>query len=183
MRGPLTEAGREGRAALALPAAVLLLCLAPVALGQGGRGGLARLIATSQEAQALLQQGSTGERTQRVQQEVVEQLDALIAALRPEHVIAVPVTGEEGEAELQQPGSSTAAPVRPAEESTLPAGRWGYGRLRERPQVEEAWLPELPATERKKIADAFATGRLPPRYRELLRQYNKRLAEDGPAEE
>ena len=44
--------------------------------------------------------------------------------------------------------------------------------------ADDAWLPELPAAEKQAVKDAVEAGRMPPRYRRLLRDYSKRLAEE-----
>lgn len=181
MRRRLTSLAAVRRTFLRLPVAALLLCFVPVLCARADEGPLGSLISTSREAEGLLRQGVTDERVQRVQQGVVDQLDALIAASRSDKTLAAGGTGKEQEPEMVKPGASTGPPQKPAEESILPPGEWRYGRMREPAEAGDTWMPELPAAERKKIADAFETGRLPRRYRELLRQYNKRLAEGGRA--
>lgn len=183
MRSSLVEHDGRVPGPLAFWVLVLLSCSLAAGWAATARRPLDRLSAPMQEAEDLLRKGVTGQETQRVQQEIVNRLDALIAAGQRSRGFAVSVPGKEAEPKQLAPGGRTGAPDKPADESILSAGRWGYGLLREPAELEDAWMPELPSTERKVVADTFRTGRLPPRYRELLRQYNKRLAEAGRSEE
>ncbi|MHC4481708.1 MAG: hypothetical protein ACYS1C_12175, partial [Planctomycetota bacterium] len=164
------------RLAIALTGAlVLAACMSAGAAGAAGRPE--SLPQASDRAAELLRSGVTGEPTQRLQQQILDELDRLIAEarLKPAPPAGGPGTG--GKAKMEQPGAGAGKPRKPAEESVLPTGEWQRGRLREAVEPDRAWLPELPAAERKRIADAFSSGRLPRRYRDLLRHYNRRLAE------
>ncbi len=141
------------------------------------RGPLEALRGRGAEAQRRLAQMQTGAATRDIQQQVVDGLGAMIAARRPGTVPPGEMPSRPGAAEMQQPGGGTAVPERPAEAAMLPLGEWHEGRLRAGPPAEGDWLPGLPPADREKVADSFATGRLPARYGELLRQYNRRLAE------
>jgi hypothetical protein len=125
----------------------------------------------------LLRQGVTGEQTSRVQQDIIERLDGLIASLEtaPGAGETAPVAQEQPGG--QQPSGTIGRPGRPAEESVLSAPAPGRGPIQPTGPQGGEWLPQLPPTEQKRVADTFTTGRLPPRYRELLRQYSKRLTE------
>ena len=152
------------------------------ALAQEPASPLDRLRSESKQAAALIRQGDTGARTQKVQQGIVDGLDGLIKALSSEAGAGVPIPGRQSvPTKLQQPGATTGAAQKPAQESFLPSGEWRNGLLRQPGAVTEAWMPQLPPNEQKAIAATFQTGRLPPRYEELLREYNKRLAEEGSA--
>lgn len=138
----------------------------------------ASMNAMSREAEALLRMGISGEQTQRLQRGIVGRLDALIALAQAQPAASRTAPGKGRQMPIERPGAATGAPQKPARESILPMVEWQYGRTRDVAEPGEAWLPELPAAELKKITDAFSTGRLPLRYRELLRLYNKRLAEE-----
>jgi len=161
----------------------LSVCLAgPSALAQAPASPLDGLRSQSEQAEALIRQGDTGAKTQQVQQGIVDGLDTLIAALATGEGVSVPIPGKQSvPAKLQQPGATTGPAHKPAPESILPSGEWRYGLLRQPGGGTEAWMPQLPPNEQKAISDAFQTGRLPLRYEELLRDYNKRLAEEGSA--
>lgn len=159
-------------------AALLSLAVASAASEPAARS-LDALRSAGEQAQALLQQGVTGERTQALQQEIVDGLDALIAAYRTQGGAVVPLPPKEGQPKVLQQSATTGVPQKPARESVLPVGEWQAGRTRPPEALAEAWTPKLPEAERKKIEDAFRTGRLPRRYEDLLREYNKRLAEEG----
>ncbi len=126
-------------------------------------------------AQGLLARGETGEPVQSVQRDVVSRLDALIAAAEAQQKQAQAASAKHA----QQPGTQSGqqTPTRAAEQSTPRPGDWRQGRLPEAARLPGAWAAGLPPTEQKKIADTFRTGRLPARYEQMLREYNKRLAE------
>ncbi len=158
-------------AALAVPSPLSSAAEAPAT-------PLDRLRSASAEAQRLIEQGDTGARTQQVQQGIVDELDALIKAMSAQEGMSVPLPGKKpAAAQPRLPSGATGPPRKPAAESVLPLGEWTYGRLAQPGQPGEAWLPQLPPAQQKAIADTFRAGRLPPRYEELLREYNKRLAQ------
>ncbi|KPK57576.1 MAG: hypothetical protein AMK73_10010 [Planctomycetes bacterium SM23_32] len=163
---------------MAIGAAVALL-MAVGAVPPAGGSLLEPLRLRSRAAEQMLRRGVTEDQVQAVQQEVLDGLDELIASLETEGGAASSMPARPGEAAPSQTGGSTSPPRQPAEESAPSAGRWAPGRLREAEPVDETWLPQLPPAERQKVADTFATGRLPARYRDLLRQYSRRLAEEG----
>ncbi|MFO8006673.1 MAG: hypothetical protein R6V05_02960 [Candidatus Brocadiia bacterium] len=150
--------------------------LGEVAGGLPGTEPVQRLMADSAR---MLRRQELGETLQGTQQRIIGRLDALIAAAR--QAAASRAGAQEGPAPAMQTGRQTGIPDRPAEESRLPAGRWeGTAPSLTGPPVG-GWLPELPEAERRRIEDAFETGRLPARYREHLRQYNRRLAGEDAA--
>jgi len=170
-------------------AALAALWAGAVLMAVSGSGDpLAEPSRCAARAEELLRSGVTDERVQRVQKQLIRGLDALIASASR--------TSQAGKSSaLKKPGDPlkplaaglTGRPLKPAEESVLPGGTWRYGPLAAPPELPGGWLPQLPPEQRRKIADAFRTGRLPSRYIELLREYNLRLAEgrgtgaDGPS--
>jgi len=161
---------------MALAAALGLLGALPGIVGAAG--ALEQVASLSRQAEGLLREGKTGREARAVQQEVLDRLDEAIAALQPKVGLPPPMPTRLGETGMEAPGGATARPLRPAEESAASGGQWQYGRLRQAPAPDEAWLPGLPPAERKAIQDAFDAGRLPRHYQALLREYNKRLAEE-----
>jgi hypothetical protein len=141
--------------------------------------GLAPVEGTSAQAQDMLKSALTGARAQDAQRRVVDGLDALIAAVGQQAVVASTASGEPAEAQSVRSGASSAVPIRPAEESMASPFGPPPGPIASGGPAAAAWLPGLPEAERKKVSDAFATGRLPARYRDLLREYNRRLAAGG----
>ena len=147
---------------------------------QGDLVGVARSLelddvaAGMEKAQGLLKDGETGEPVRSVQAGVVAQLDALIASYEEQSQRSAP--GQPQQAAKPSPKGGAETPTRAAQESAVPPGDWRHGRLAEAAQLPGGWAPGLPPSEQKKIADTFSTGRLPGRYAELLREYNKRLA-------
>lgn len=171
---------RAVRAQLLLAvSAVLCWLLAALARGDAAAPALDGLRSVSEQVQGLLQQGDTGAGTQALQQGIVNGLDALIAAYAEQGGVPVPMPAQKAGAKVLQEAATAGAPVKPARESVLPLGEWSFGRTRPPEAFAEAWQPRLPEAERKRISDAFRTGRLPGRYEDLLRQYNRRLAEEG----
>ncbi len=129
-------------------------------------------------AEGLLAEGQTGEPVQSIQRDVVSQLDALIASAEARQRRAQAVAAKQA----QQPGNQTSqqTPLRAAEQSTLPSGRLAPGpRCSATSRLPGDWAASLPPTEQRKIADTFRTGRLPARYEQMLREYNKRLARES----
>jgi hypothetical protein len=162
-----------------IPLLVLIVACVLPSPASGGASPLGSLKAESGRAAGLLAAGATDDEVRAVQRGVLEGLDALIAALEAQDAAAAAAAARAGQMPTPRPGSATGAPRKPAEESVAGGRRWATGRLGEEPAGGEAWLPGLPASERSKVADAFATGRLPARYRDALRDYNRRLAEEG----
>lgn len=182
MTAPVGDKAACARALLVAGAALALACMAAPARGQEGASPLEAVRQTSERAALLIGQGETGGEVQRMQQDILDTLDAMIAAYQAEQAAAAGPPGEQAQGETKGPAEVTAAPRKPLAESLLPEGEWQRGRLpRAGAALEsaEAWMPQLPEAERKAISDALDAGRLPRRYQELLRQYNKRLAEEG----
>jgi hypothetical protein len=156
----------------------------------GGREGmaaspfedLANAAASSGRAQQALADGRTGPAVQDLQAQTALAIRRAADALAPDGGASTTKPGEPGEGELSRQGTRTAEPDMPSEESVLPAGDWAIGRLGRDGGVD-VWQPELPATDLKKLTDAFRSGRLPSRYRRLLQDYGRSLAsgEDGDA--
>lgn len=165
-------------AVVAVVAAFGALFWLPCAAQDDDGGPFGRLRGSMEKAEALLRRGVTGRDVADVQWDVVRQLDALIAGLEEEGGSGDATQEGDREATATKPSGATGLPLKPAEESILSPGGWTPGVMRPTADAAEAWLPRLPAIEQQKVLDTFSAGRLPPRYRELLRQYNKRLAED-----
>lgn len=150
------------------------------AVRQAGTPALAWRLAPVGEGSALagelLRRGLTGQQVQQAQQRVVDGLDALIAALERQAVLTASASSEASESRSQRTGVASGPPVRPADESMHSPFGPAPGRIAEEGPAAAAWLPDLPEAERKKVSDAFRTGRLPARYRDLLRDYSRRLA-------
>ncbi len=140
----------------------------------GGLPGAGEVGELMSDSARMLRGQELGGALWKTQQGILGGLDSLIAAAR--QAVSAAAGAREGPARATQTGRQTGTPERPAEESRLPAGRW-EGRAPLLPRESAAgWLPELPEAERRRIEDAFETGRLPGRYREHLRRYNRRLA-------
>ena len=161
--------------ATTLIAAVIVACALGGAALAAQPASLDDAATGMEKAQGLLKEGQTGEAVRSLQGDVVAQLDALIARYRERQRPATQGQPEEAVSSSSKGGAQT--PLRPAQESAVPSGDWRHGLLPEAAPLPGAWAPRLPPTEQKKIADTFSTGRLPARYAELLREYNKRLAE------
>lgn len=162
-------------ASIGLMAAVIAACALGGAALAAQPASLDGAAAGMEKAQGLLMEGQTGEAVRSLQGDIVAQLDALIARYLEKQLPATQGQPEEAVSTSSKGGAQT--PLRPAQESAVPPGDWRHGRLPEAAQLPGGWAPGLPPTEQKKIADTFSTGRLPARYAELLREYNKRLAE------
>jgi len=159
---------------------VIALIWAATVLGQEApaarEDSYVRLAGTMTTAATMLEGGTTGPATTEVQADVVRQLDALIALHEQAGSGGRSVQGE-GEPRSQKPSGATGAPLKPAEESVLGPSGWAPGASRAAIDDAGTWLPGLPPAEQKKVTETFSAGKLPPRYREVLRQYNRRLAE------
>jgi hypothetical protein len=141
-----------------------------------GSGPLGQIAGEMSRAESLLRQGAPAGEVRGAQEEVVRQLDALIGRLEIQSGGAA-ASAEPGQVELPSPAGSTGVPFKPAEQSVLPPGGPPPGALNLPGESGAPWLPQLPEKDRQAVAEAFSAGRLPPRYRELLRSYNRRLAE------
>jgi hypothetical protein len=135
------------------------------------------------EAERLLGGGRLGAELESLQREILERMDALIQLYRPSEA-ATEQRKARSEVPGRRPGGmGTDRPVRPAEESMAGEGQWQWAHVLPSEVPEGDWAPGLPPGERQRINDTFRTGRLPGRYRQLLRQYNRRLAGAAPAVE
>ena len=134
------------------------------------------LAAMSDDAAAALRRVDGAADAHKVQREILGELDQLIAALEQQGGASATLKGGTEESGQQRPGAKTGAPRKAAEKTTLPGGQWQFGKQRDEEDADEAWMPDLPAAEKQAVRDALEAGRMPPRYRELLREYNKRLA-------
>ncbi|MFW6188958.1 MAG: hypothetical protein ACOC7T_00865 [Planctomycetota bacterium] len=175
--------GRPTRGALraALLAAVLALAVGAGTAGPSPRRKLDEVAQRMRRAEGMLEEGRLGEPLERAQRRIVSDLDALIAALEERESgggSRRAASGRKRRPTRPAPGVGPGRrPGRPAEESRLPPAVGREAAARPPQPVEGDWAPGLPPEERKAVADTFRTGRLPARYRELLRAYNKRLAE------
>lgn len=115
--------------------------------------------------------GDTGERVRRCQAEAVRLLDMLIAEQRRREE----QRGGRGQRRTAQPGPPRAG----ARDSTLPeAGPGRIGDLHGIPSAQpgETW-GQLPPAERERILQSLRE-RFPSRYRQLVEQYYRSLAEE-----
>jgi len=163
-------------------ATVLFLLLAGWAAGaRGPAGPLGAVSGRMASVESMLREGESGRKVQQAQQQILADLDRLVRAREQEGDSSRRRSGLR-ERELRTiPGGATGRPGRPAQESVLPGSRWDRGRLGPGQAPGGNWLPQLPAAERRKLDDALRTGRLPLHYRQLLRAYNRRLAETDAA--
>jgi hypothetical protein len=145
---------------------------------------ISRMSERFDRASELLESGAASAETRAVQQEIVTSLDSLLDLLGQSGAAATRAMLTEGEPESGTTSGASGRPEVPAEESILPIG----DRSPEEPpagagEAVGRWLPALPAAEQQVIEDAFSMGRLPWHYREVMRAYSKRLAEDPESEE
>lgn len=144
-----------------LPVAVLS-CLAPTeAQAQafpitGIAGKMGKVVGELAEAE-------TGEPVQVKQNEIVGDLDTLIAEL-------------EKECAACRGGLRRNNPNAPAADSTIGAGTGGVGNLDDPGASEKDWA-KLSARERDRILQSMSEG-FPPEYRTVLERYYRRLAEE-----
>jgi len=122
--------------------------------------------------------GETGEPTQAKQKEIVEILDKLIEE------------AEQGEGGGKGGGNNRGGrprgnqpPDSPADRTALPPGPTGVGDLgpKRKPKPGEKW-GEMRDRERDEVLQSLKE-KLPERYRDLLEQYHRRLAEGRRATE
>lgn len=140
---------------------------------------LRELVMRMERSEEGLAGGRTGEEVATAQREVVRLLDLMIGELEKQRRSSAGQPGEAspGEAEGDDPGGDPHSPERPAEESAPARGEAEGGVTGSSPQVRDAWMATLPPAEREQVEQAFKDGTLPPRYRRLIEQYSKRLAE------
>jgi hypothetical protein len=130
-------------------------------------------------AEELLRDGRLGGETAALQDDILGLIDALIVLHQAAGgAPATQAASARAGAGAQVQGQATGRPEAPAEESRLPSGR-GPGRFQLSGEPAEGdWAPALPERDRVAVFDSFRTGRLPHRYRSMLRAYNTRLASD-----
>ncbi len=124
-----------------------------------------------EEVARRIEGGDTGEKTQGSQKEIVDIIEQLIKK------------AEQNEGNGQNNGGGNGNPrgndpsANPANKSSAPPGAADTGELRGRPQRKpgEQW-GEMKDREREDVLQALKE-RIPDRYRDLLRQYDKALAE------
>jgi hypothetical protein len=109
---------------------------------------------------------TTGEPVQTTQKGIVSKLDKLIEEL-------------EKESEQMRGGTSSANPMRPANDSVIKGGPGGIGDLHAARKTGKQWA-ELPPHERERIVQSMTEG-FPAHYQKILERYYKRLAEESPA--
>jgi len=115
--------------------------------------------------------GDTGEPTQEKQKEIVTIIEELIKRAEDQEGQGQGQSGGNGRARGNQQPSS------PANKSTAPEGESRVGEMRPNPRkkAQDAW-GEMRDKEREEVLQALKE-QFPDRYRELLEQYNKALAE------
>lgn len=105
----------------------------------------------------------TGEPVQAGQQEIVRDLDALIAEL-------------EKQCQACKGGVKRNNPTRGMDDSRISAGTGGIGDLTAPADLEKDWA-KLSPRERDRILQSMSEG-FPPEYRTVLERYYRRLAEE-----
>ncbi len=108
-----------------------------------------------------LKKTRTGDPTQQIQKDIVEKLQQIIEEM------------EERERQSSGAPGGNGPSQSPATKSALPEGAGRIGQLGKAPPVGERW-GDLKDRDREEIGADLQTN-LPPRYRELLEQYYKRL--------
>ncbi|WP_169977230.1 hypothetical protein [Tautonia rosea] len=114
-----------------------------------------------------LQDTQTGEPVQVRQQDIVRDLDALIAEL-------------EKECAACRNGMKRNNPTNPLADSTIGKGTGGIGDLTDPNASQKDWA-NLSARERDRILQSMSEG-FPPEYRTVLERYYRRLAEETTTE-
>lgn len=122
--------------------------------------------------------GETGEPTQAKQKEIVEILDKLI-----EEAEQGEGGGKGGGGDRGGPPRGNQTPDSPANRTALPPGPTRVGDLRPKtkPKPGDKW-GEMRDREREEVLQSLKE-KLPERYRDLLEQYHRRLAEGRRATE
>jgi len=118
-----------------------------------------------------IESGNTGKDTQTQQEEIVSIIDELIKKAKQNEGQGQGQGGGSGPPRGNDPSSN------PANQSNAPAGASKVGDLRPRPKRKpgEQW-GKMRDKEREEVLQALKN-KFPDRYRELLEQYNKTLAE------
>lgn len=151
-----------------------------------GLGPLLELAKRMETIERLLRRTETGRPTKKRQEDVIVSLDKLIEMMREKEQGGGGQGGGQGgkQGKGQQPGpggqqpGGTRPPGGPAQNSQLPGGEGRVGELAEgrRDATGEEW-GSLRDVEREEAAQ-FLRERFPARYRELLEQYYRALAEE-----
>jgi tetratricopeptide (TPR) repeat protein len=125
-------------------------------------------------AAGRLKVSDAAERVRQRQDEAVKLLDKLIKKAEEQEKQQCQGGGKSGQGGKKSPKQSS----NPAQKSTAPAGGGRIGELRptEKADPGEMW-GKLPSAERDKILQSLRD-RFPSRYRELVEQYYRALAED-----
>lgn len=120
---------------------------------------------------------SVAERVVQRQERVIELLDQLINDMQQQEQQAAAASASGAQPDGGQ-RPARGAPTRPLEESRAPEGAGQIGELHGLPRARpgEAW-GKLPPAERERILQTIRE-RYPSRYRELVEQYYRTLAED-----
>jgi len=124
-----------------------------------------KIVGKMQVAVGQLKKLDTGEPTQKTQQQIVANLDDLIARL-------------ETECDACR-GAKRPDPTRPMQDSMIRNGPGGMGNLHAAKQDGKNW-GELPPHERDRILQSMTEG-FPAHYQRILERYYKRLAQETPA--
>jgi hypothetical protein len=122
----------------------------------------------------MLERADSGRRNQQTQQEILEQLDDLIALLEEREQ---PPPGGDDDARRARlpPGAEASGPARVSELPRDTSVRRRPAKAKIHPSgLSDAW-GLLPAGEREKLLESFSEG-LPERYRQMIREYFMRLA-------
>ncbi len=141
-------------------------------------GGLDEVATVMQYVADRLKTADAGERVRSRQGEVLTLLDKLI---KDEEDKEQQQKGGGGSASKKKPSGKKDAkndkPMKPRDDSETPSGAGEIGDLHAAPKVDpgEAW-GKLPPTEREKILQSLRD-RFPSRYRQLVEQYYRSLAE------
>lgn len=141
-------------------------------------GGLDEVATVMQYVADRLKTADASQRVRSRQEEVLALLDKLI---KDEEDKEQQQKGGGGSASKKKPSGKKDAkndkPMKPRDDSETPTGAGEIGDLHAAPKVDpgEAW-GKLPPTEREKILQSLRD-RFPSRYRQLVEQYYRSLAE------
>ncbi len=120
----------------------------------------------------------TDEATQETQGKIVELLDKLIKDAQDKEDAAAAAASSQGAKGGTGPAAGNSNPSSPAQQSTAPVGEARMGQLRgARRDPAEDWL-RLQERERQQVLDTLK-GQFPDRYRELVEQYYRNLADES----
>lgn len=167
----LAGAGPEVPPLIAVSARQLLLELRRVA-----PGSLDEVAAAMDYVAGRLAAADPSDRVRQVQERIVALLDRLIE--QQEQNESRSGGAAAGDAQGAPGGMPGGSPAAPREESVAPPGEGRIGRQHAAPPVQpgDMW-GKLPPAERERILHALQ-GRFPSRYRQLVEQYYRALAEE-----